>query len=147
MNAWFSQVLGSYSYQFFVLFVNQLQFVVEAMFFCLHLRRKPLFVLRLLAGFMAGNVILGFAVWLRTDWDSLLIRTVVTTLQYAYTLPLMLLCFDEEPALLLKSWCASIAVKEIVGAVYPLLQVILGYDPHVTNQLLPLNGAEFADLH
>ena len=147
MSAWFAQMLGDYSYQFFVLFVNQLQFVASAVFFCLELRRKPYFVLRLLAGFLAGNVILGFAVWLRTDWDSLLIRTIVTTLQYAYTLPLMLLCFDEDLSLLLKSWCAGIAVKEIVGTVYPVLQVILGYDPHATNQLLPLDSASFADLH
>ena len=147
MSAWLSGLLGSYSYQFFVLFANQLQFVLAAFFFCLSLRRKRHFALRLLLGLAAGTAIMAAAVVVRTNADNLAERVVVTILQYAFTLPIMFLCFDEDLTLILKTWCASIAVKEIVGTIYPLLQAALGYDPHATLQILPLDGEAYADLN
>ena len=62
---------------------------------------------------------------------------MVTLLQYSSTLPLLVLCLDEETDVLLKAWCSSVAVKEIGGTIYPLLQFILGYDSHATIQILP----------
>ena len=147
MNAWLAEQLGEYTYRFYTLSSEQLQFVLAALFFCLSLRRKPRFFLRLLLGLTAGTAVLTAAIVLRTKADSLAVRIVVTFFQYSFTLPLMFLCFDEEPTLLLKTWCTSIAVKEIVGGIYPVLQFVLGYDPHQTLQLLPLYGEQYTDLN
>ena len=147
MNAWLAEQLGEYTYRFYTLSSEQLQFVLAALFFCLSLRRKPRFFLRLLLGLTAGTAVLTAAIVLRTKADSLAVRIVVTFFQYFFTLPLMFLCFDEEPTLLLKTWCTSIAVKEIVGGIYPVLQFVLGYDPHQTLQLLPLYGEQYTDLN
>ena len=140
-------MLGDYAYQFYVIFANELQFIMAALFFCLSLRRKDRFLLRLLLGLTAGDVILAVAVYLRTIMDSLFMRIIVTMLQYAFTLPLMMLCFEEDITLILKSWGSSIAVKEIVGTIYPVLQVILGYDPHTTLNILPLFDEAYTDLN
>ena len=58
MNAWLAEQLGEYTYRFYTLSSEQLQFVLAALFFCLSLRRKPRFFLRLLLGLTAGTAVL-----------------------------------------------------------------------------------------
>ncbi len=137
MAEWFYTIAGPYAYQFTILAANELQFMVAALFFCLDLHRKPRFWLRLAAGLLLELGLLWLGVVVRTEWNGLVPRVVVTLLQYSSTLPLLFLCMDESRDVLLKAWCSSVAVKEIGGTVYPLLQFILGYDSHATLQILP----------
>ena len=137
MAEWFYTITGQYAYQFSILAANELQFMVAALFFCIGFRRKNHFWLRLVAGLAMEFGLLWIDVVCRTTWEGLLPRIVVTLLQYSSTLPLLVLCLDESRDVLLKAWCSSVAVKEIGGAIYPLLQFILGYDSHVTIQILP----------
>ena len=146
MSTWIASQLGDYAYRFFIIFPEELQLVLAAAFFCIPLRRKRLFVPRLLAGFLILDLILVAGVWLRTTSESLAMRILFTLIQNASTLPLLLLCFDEEWPLLLKTWCTGIAVKHI-GGLYPVLQYALGYDPHKTLQLLPIDPVRYSDLH
>ena len=147
MIALISSILGDFSYRFLIIFSEELQLMLSALFFCIPLRRKRRFLLRLLAGFLVLDAILAAAVWLRTVSESLPMRIVFTLIQNASILPLLLLCFDEEWPLLLKTWCTGIAVKEIAGSIFPVLQYALGYDPHQTLQLLPLDAVTYNDLH
>ena len=108
--------------------INEIQFIITALMLTGTLRRRRLFPLRLLAGIA---LIIAFALLcavLRTDHEGLWGRILLTLVQYASTLPLLLLCFDEDADLLLKTWCTSVAVKEIMGAVYPFLQFLAGVD-------------------
>lgn len=146
MNAWLGEVLGPYTLRFYSIFVDELQFCMAAAFFCAALRRRRLFPLRLLGGLLVLNLFMWAAVWLRTEADSLPIRMVFTFLQYLSTLPLMLLCFEEDWTLLLRTWCTSVAVKEIGAGIYPVLQFLLGYDPNQTIQLLPISDPALYDL-
>lgn len=147
MANWIASLLGDYAYRFLIIFSEELQLVLSTAFFCIPLKRKRLLILRLLAGFLALDAVLGLGVLLRTTSESLGMRILFTLIQYVSVLPLLFLCFDEEWPLLLKTWCTGVAVKEIAGSVYPLFQVILGYDPHQTLQLLPLDSVQYADLH
>ncbi len=147
MSAWLSDLLGDYAYRFYTVFSDQIQFILATCFFCWGLRRRRFFPLRVLLGSMAVTGILALAVWLRTASDTLAVRMLFTFLQYSTILPVLLMCYDEDWTLLLKSWCSIIAVKEIAGGVYPVLQFVLGYDPHQTLQLLPLDPVRFQDLH
>ncbi len=137
MAEWFYTITGKYAYQFTILAANELQFMVAALFFCIGFHRKSRFWLRLIIGLAAEFGLLWVGVVCRTEWEGLLPRIVVTLLQYSSTLPLLVLCLDEEKDVLLKAWCSSVAVKEIGGTLYPLLQFILGYDSHTTMQILP----------
>ena len=137
MAEWFYTITGQYAYQFSILAANELQFMVAALFFCIGFRRKNHFWLRLVAGLAVEFGLLWIGVVCRTTWEGLLPRIVVTLLQYSSTLPLLVLCLDESRDVLLKAWCSSVAVKEIGGTIYPLLQFILGYDSHATIQILP----------
>ncbi|MBR6955085.1 MAG: sensor histidine kinase [Clostridia bacterium] len=147
MSNWISSLLGDYAYRFMILFPEELQLVLAVAFFCIPLRRKKWFALRLLAGFLVLDAVLMAGVWLRTVSESLGWRLLFTLIQNASTLPLLLLCFDEEWPLLMKTWCTGVATKHIGGSIVPVLQVILGYDPHKTNQLLPLDPIAYMDLH
>ncbi len=137
MAQWFYTIMGQYAYQFSILAANELQFMVAALFFCIGFRRKSHFWLRLIAGLAVEFGLLWIGVVCRTTWEGLLPRIVVTLLQYSSTLPLLVLCLDEQKDVLLKAWCSSVAVKEIGGTIYPLLQFILWYDSHATIQILP----------
>ena len=132
MSAWLSDLLGDYAYRFYTVFSDHIQFILATCFFCWGLRRRRFFPLRVLLSFTAVTGILALAVWLRTASDTLAVRMLFTFLQYSTILPVLLICYDEDWTLLLKSWCSIIAVKEIAGGVYPVLQFILGYDPHQT---------------
>ena len=147
MSAWLSNLLGEYAYRFFTIFSDQIQFILATCFFCWRLRRRRRFPLRALLGTAAVTGILALGVWLRTVSDSLPVRMLFTFLQYSTILPILLLCYDEDWTLLLKSWCSIIAVKEIAGSIYPVLQFLLGYDPHQTLQILPLDPLQFENLH
>ncbi len=147
MSAWLSDLLGDYAYRFYTVFSDHIQFILATCFFCWRLRRMRHFLPRALLSFTAVTGILALAVWLRTASDTLAVRMLFTFLQYSTILPVLLICYDEDWTLLLKSWCSIIAVKEIAGSVYPVLQFILGYDPHQTLQLLPLDPVRFGDLN
>ena len=147
MSTWIASQLGDYAYRFFIIFPEELQLVLAVAFFCIPLRRKRLFFPRLVAGFLILDMVLLLGVWLRTASESLGMRILFTLIQNASTLPLLLLCFDEEWPLLLKTWCTGIAVKHIGGSIYPVLQWLLGYDPHKTLQILPLDAEKYMDLH
>ncbi len=147
MSTWIASLLGDYAYRFFIIFPEELQLLLAAAFFCVPLKRKRLFVPRLIAGLLILDAVLVTGVWLRTASESLAMRILFTLIQNASVLPLLLLCFDEEWPLLLKTWCTGIAVKHIGGSVYPVLQWMLGYDPHKTLQILPLDPVQYMDLH
>ena len=53
MIALISSILGDFSYRFLIIFSEELQLMLSALFFCIPLRRKRRFLLRLLAGFLA----------------------------------------------------------------------------------------------
>ena len=137
MAQWLYDITGPYAYQFSILAANELQFMAAALFFCWKFHRKDHFWLRLIAGLIAELGLLWLGTVVRTKWEGLSPRIAVTLLQYVSTLPLLMLCLDEEKNVLLKAWCSSVAAKEIAGTVYPLLQFILGYDSHATIQILP----------
>ncbi len=147
MSMWISSLLGDYAYRFFIIFPEELQLALAVAFFCVPLRRKRLFIPRLIAGILILDAVLLAGVWLRTASESLGMRILFTLFQNASMLPLLLVCFDEEWPLLLKTWCTGIAVKHIGGSLYPVLQWLLGYDPHKTLQILPLDADKYMDLH
>ncbi|MBQ8159394.1 MAG: sensor histidine kinase [Clostridia bacterium] len=138
MSEWLVQVFGDYYYQFAILGSNELQFLMCALLFSIGMRRRRWFAFRLALGLLIGTVLVVLASRVRTDRLGLPSRLIVTLLQYASALPLLVLCFQESQDVMLKNWCSSVAVKEIGSAVYPLLQYCFGYDSHLTMQLLPI---------
>ena len=147
MSAWMSSLLGDYAYRFYTIFADQIQIILATCFFCWRLRRRRLFPLRVLISFLSVTGVLILGVRLRTASDGLAVRMLFTFLQYAVIFPVLLFCYDEDWTLILKSCCTIIAAKEIAGSVYPVLQFMLGYDPHQTLQLLPLDPVRFENLN
>ena len=147
MYQWVQLLMGDYSYQAIILISIELQFAVATMGFCLHLHPRRLVILRAAGGMLLGFGLLMAAAVIRTEHKELLPRIIVNLLQYLFLLPLLLLCFDEDISLLLKVWCSGIAVKEIGGGFFPVLQFMLGYNSHETQQLLPLDPVQYGDLH
>ncbi len=147
MSAWMSSLLGDYAYRFYTIFADQIQIILATCFFCWRLQRRRMFPLRVLISFLSVTGVLILGVRLRTASDGLAVRMLFTFLQYAVILPVLLFCYDEDWTLILKSCCTIIAAKEIAGSVYPVLQFMLGYDPHQTLQLLPLDPVRFENLN
>ena len=140
MAEWVYALAGDYAYQFMILLANELQFLAVALLFCWGRKHRKHFGLRVLFG---TAVLLGLTwvgAYVRTIWTGLMPRLLVTVLQYGSTLPLLFLCLEEPADMVLKTWCSSVAVKEIGGTIYPVLQFILGYNSHETMQLFPVEG-------
>ncbi|MBQ9307446.1 MAG: sensor histidine kinase [Clostridia bacterium] len=130
-------LMGAGAYQFVILLYNELQYVMVCILFCFRLQRRRHFPVRVLLGAMLCGVFIVAGGMVRTRSEGLPARLCVTLLQYTSMLPLMIFCFDEDWTLLVKNWCTQIAVKEIVGAVYPAMQAAFGMDSHATVSLFP----------
>ena len=138
MPSFLSPYLGQYYVQFSIVGTNLVQFLAVALLFCVPLHHKQHFALRMTVSLLLGALIWAVATWIRTDWQDMPSRIVSGLLFYLFTLPMMMLCFADPMERLLKTWCSAIAVKEIVGTLYPVLQFFLGLDSHYTIQLLPI---------
>lgn len=130
--------LGKYAMQFVLVGNNVVQYLMVALLFCIPLHRKQRLFFPVLLSVLLSLAVWGISVWIRTDGQDMATRIISGLMLYLFTLPMMMLCFTDPMERLLKTWCSAIAVKEIVGTIYPTLQFFLGYDSHTTIQLLPI---------
>ena len=130
--------LGRYGMQFVVVGNNVFQHLLVALLFCIPLHRKQRLFFPALLSVLLSLTVWGVSVWLRTDGRDMVSRILCGQMLYLFSLPMMILCFTDPMERLMKTWCSAIAVKEIVGTIYPTLQFFLGYDSHTTIQLLPI---------
>ncbi len=116
---------GIYSLQVYVQVSSMLELILAALAISVPMRRRRHFGLLLPLGLALCFGVAFLCAVIRThEWP--MDRIVTLVLHYAAILMLMWLCWDEEIYLILKSWCAGIAMAEIVNSLFILALAAAG---------------------
>lgn len=126
MMEWIARFFGDYALQVIVQGASQLELLITALLISIPLRRRLRFGLLLPLGLLLCLGILVACAVARTHTDAPFIQIVILSTRYASTLLLMWLCWEEDFFLILKNWCASIAMVEIANSVFCLALAAAG---------------------
>lgn len=128
MFTFLNDLLGNYSYQFIVQGVAVIQPIITAFIFAIPLQHKKHYIPRVAVSLLIMLAILSVSTSIRTDFNNLVTRIIVSIIQYGITLPLLFLCYETSAFSALQTWCMSIATSEVTACFYWFLLALSGTD-------------------
>lgn len=133
-----TSVFGKYTVEAYSFVLQFCYYSFISFLLMLNHKKKKLFPLRFMLSFIAGGV-LSYLIAILNTWGgnnreafSIFIRICCYTMSTLLCLALILICDNENMIEILTCWCKTIAIHQLVGKLYPLIQNILGINDRAT---------------
>lgn len=137
-----SRILGEYTMQFVMITSSLPMMLFCHLLFAVDMNRRKYYPLLLTMCFAAIiGIDLALAV-LRTHYNNIYTRLLVYFMTYFSLLPMIHICYREQPINVLLNWCAAVAVEEIASRMFTLMVVLSGHNHYETITLF----ADFNEL-
>ena len=122
-------LLGKFTYEFFLLSSNFLQTALCALLCSWSRKRRPLFALRLTLCVITGILLCIPVAMLNTNVPTnaeIPVRVLCYLLVSGMAFGLLAICYEERPVELLFCWCSGVAYQQISTRFYQLVQNLCG---------------------
>lgn len=128
-------LLGKYTYEFFLLSSNFLQTALCAVLCSWSRKRRPLFALRLTLCVITGILLCIPVAMLNTNVPTnaeIPVRVLCYLLVSGMAFGLLAICYEERPVELLFCWCSGVAYQQISTRFYQLVQNLCGINDKIS---------------
>lgn len=128
-------LLGDYTFQTYNLVLTYLQCFICLAFFTRRLERRRHFALRVAVS-LAGGILLCFPlVMLYTHLNTLPVRVLCYLIVSLLNFLALVFCWKDNIEELLLTFCSGTAAYQLTNKLYPLLQLLRGYNDLTTISL------------